>query len=70
MKGLSDTDQRLMLSELTVDTANAATRMIARHAVDRADLLDLLDKIRPTPHTPEPGPATRRALPLRGVSAR
>ena len=59
----ADTDQRLMLTEITEATANAAVRMIAANATNRADLLHLLDVIQPKPHTPDAGQVRRRAQP-------
>ena len=61
--GLDD----LKLTEITTATANQATATIAGHALDRADLLHLLDVIRPAPHNPAADPATRRALPRRSA---
>lgn len=61
-----DTDQRLALVEITESDANAAVRVIAANATDRADLLLLLDMVRPTPHHITDDPAHRRAQPRFG----
>jgi hypothetical protein len=63
MKALTDTDQRVMLREITLEQANAATATIAGHATSRTDLLALLDMIRPAPYTPCADPSRRRAQP-------
>lgn len=63
----ADTDQRLALTTITDDQANAATAVIAAHATDRADLMRLLRMIQPAPHQVDATPAARRAEPRRGA---
>jgi hypothetical protein len=69
MKALTDTDQRLMLADVTVAQANEAVATIARYARDRAELGLFLAMVAPAPHTVEADPAARRALPRKGLEA-
>lgn len=67
MKSLTDTDQRVMLTEITEAQADAAVATIARYAIDRADLAELLAMVAPMPYSPTASPSLRRALPRRSA---
>lgn len=58
-----NTDDLLRLEDLSEATANAAVRTLANRAESRADLLMLLDQVRPAPHSVAADPSARRAQP-------
>jgi hypothetical protein len=62
-----DLDNTLALVEITPDQVTDAMRTITDNATDRADLMHLLDMVRPAPHSLDPTPSARRAEPRWGI---